>query len=136
MNDRDIQLIKDSFERIEDSGMDYAQIFYDILFTQTPSTKALFKRDMEEQKEKLRTTVKIAVKGLEKFEQLRIVIFELGKRHINYGVHKDDFPDVKDAFIETINLVLPDLTTEEEDAWTKALNIISNTMLEAYKKEA
>lgn len=133
MNDYEITLIKDSFFRIKNAEQDYSEVFYDSLFSNTPSAEALFKGDMQLQKKKLKTTIALVVNGLERFNELREVIFNLGKRHVEYGVHPDDFPDVADALIQTFNIVLDDFRDDEEEAWSKAINIISGVMLEAWE---
>lgn len=133
MNEKDISLIRESFSRIAASDIDYACVFYDTLFESTPSAAALFSDDMESQKKKLRATIALVVKGLDRFDTLKETVFELGKRHVGYGVHPDDFPDVADALLKTFYSVLNDFSTKEANAWRKGINTISGVMLEAWK---
>jgi len=135
MDQTQINLVKDSFARIEQSEHDYAKLFYDQLFADTPSAAALFKTDPEMQRKKLKTTIALVVKGLERFDALRDTVYDLGARHVDYGVHPDDFPDVADALIKAFNKSIDDFTIEEEDAWINALNIIAGVMLEAWEKD-
>jgi hemoglobin-like flavoprotein len=130
MDTMEIEFVKVSFSRIESAKTDYAELFYETLFRDTPSIKPLFKGDIALQRKKLKTTVALVIKGLDRLDSLRDAIFELGARHAGYGVHRDDFPDVVDALIKTFNTVINDFTVEEEDAWRKALNIVSEIMLE------
>lgn len=92
MNENDIALVKNSFSRLEQSELDYSIIFYETLFTNTPSARALFKEDIVLQRKKLNKTLAFAVNGLEQLDALRGILLELGKRHIDYGVSPDDFP--------------------------------------------
>lgn len=133
MNEEEITLVKESFARIAAANGDYARAFYNALFEITPSAAALFSGDMESQKNKLKTTIALVVKGLERFETLKESVFELGKRHVGYGVHPDDFPDVTDALLKSFKSVLNDFSDEEENAWRKALGIISGVMLDAWE---
>ena len=132
MDDQSIQLIQSSFERIEQAELDYGDIFYETLFRDTPSAQALFNGDMDLQKRKLKTTIALVIKGLNRFSELQQAIYDLGKRHVDYGVHPEDFPDVADALIKTIETVLDEFTIEEENAWKEALGIVASEMLKAW----
>ena len=133
MNTEEIELVQNSFSRIVDAEQDFAEVFYDTLFANTPSARTLFNGDMKLQRNKLKTTVALVVKGMHKFDDLKNTIYDLGKRHVDYGVHPHDFPDVADALLKTFDKILDDFSIDEEDAWKKALDAISGTMLEAWE---
>ncbi len=97
------QLVQSTFAKVEPNAAVVARTFYERLFELDPSLKKLFKGNMEEQGQKLMSTLKIAVKGLDNLEKLVPVVEELGRRHAGYGVKDGDYDTVAAALIWTLD---------------------------------
>ena len=97
-----------------------------------PELRALFSDDLTEQRRKLMSALKIAVKGLDDPAQLMPVIRELGKIHKTYGVVDDDYDTVGEALLWTLGQGLGDaFTLEVADAWLAVYGLLSRVMREA-----
>lgn len=70
ITNRQKQIIRDSFTKVEPIAEIAAELFYTKLFEYDPSLKRLFKGDMRKQGQMLMTTLKAAVKGLEDLDSL------------------------------------------------------------------
>ena len=86
MTNEQINLVKATFEKIEPLSETVADIFYGRLFELDPNLRHLFKGDMKEQGRKLMQMIGLAVRGLDRIEELIPAVQSLGVRHANYGV--------------------------------------------------
>jgi hemoglobin-like flavoprotein len=68
MEQHQIKLIQDSFERLQNSGKDYTATFYARVFELAPAAAGLFKDDLTEQKKMLHATLAMVVGGLDNFK--------------------------------------------------------------------
>lgn len=69
------------------------------------------------------------VHGLERFDQLRPALRDMGQRHRGYGVVFEDYGLVGEALVQTLAAVLGDaVDTATEDAWFIAYTTISDAM--------
>ncbi|MFT7245462.1 MAG: hemoglobin-like flavoprotein [Candidatus Azotimanducaceae bacterium] len=132
MEQHQIKLIQDSFERLQNSGKDYTATFYARVFELAPAAAGLFKDDLTEQKKMLHATLAMVVGGLDNFERLESAIFDLGTRHTQYGVLPDHFPVVAEALLDTFKHSLSDFSTEEHQAWEAGLGAIASVMIKAW----
>ncbi len=127
-------LVQSTFAKVEPIAMVVARTFYEKLFELDPALKKLFKGDMDAQGQKLMTTLKIAVKGLDDVPKLVPVVQELGRRHAGYGVKDGDYDTVAAALIWTLGQGLQEaFTPEVEAAWTKVYSVLADTMKAAAK---
>jgi hemoglobin-like flavoprotein len=66
-------------------------------------------------------------------ELLTDMLYDLGKKHVVYGVKKDLFPIMGDALIYTLDQTIPKhMNNENRDAWRKTFDAMSTDMLLAY----
>ena len=79
--------------------------------------------------------VKAAVDGLNDLASLVEPLKESGRRHITYGVKKEDFVKVLRSFVKTLREALPNFGREDEIAWVKALTIVSDVMCSVYPQQ-
>lgn len=132
MEQRKIELVQNSFAKVEPIADTAAEIFYARLFELDPSLKPMFKGDMKEQGRKLITMISTAVNGLNNLEAIVGAVQDLGKRHIDYGVKKEHYATVGQALLDTLEKGLgDDFTPEVKDAWAETYGILSQTMIEA-----
>lgn len=130
MNKEEIKLISDSYEKLKEK--DYIDLFYNIFFEINPKARAMFNNDLTSQKIKIEHTIYMFIKGLNKPHELESVLFNLGSRHIEYGVQKAEFDDIEKAMLQTILSILPDASEDTINSWRKALHFACDTMKSAW----
>jgi nitric oxide dioxygenase len=129
MDPRQIVLVQESFEHVLPIADTAAGIFYARLFSLDPSLRALFPGDLRSQRQKLMTTLNVAVNGLWRLDKLEPVLRQLGVRHAGYGVQAEHYAIVGQALLETLAQGLgPGFTPEVEAAWREAYRLIAETM--------
>src|SRR5690242_19696425 len=101
LTDRQKTLVQQSFARIAGLADDVAELFYDRLFELDPSLRRMFPADLREQRKKLMQLLTVAVKGLDRLEQLVPVVEDLGRRHSKYGVQDRHYDTVAQALLWT-----------------------------------
>jgi hemoglobin-like flavoprotein len=122
-------LVQTSFEKVLPIAEVAAKLFYDRLFELDPSLRLLFKGDMAEQGKKLMMMLRIAVKGLDRLDELVPAVQQLGQRHSGYGVQDSHYVTVGDALIWTLATGLgEDFTPETKDAWVVVYTVLADTM--------
>jgi hemoglobin-like flavoprotein len=132
MTPAQIQLVKDSFARIEAIRDQGAALFYRRLLELEPALRPLFKGDMAAQRAKLMAALGAAVGSLDRLESILPLIRELGRRHAGYGVRPDHYATVGEALIWTLAQALgPDFTRDVRRAWTDAYGSLAWTMIAA-----
>lgn len=135
MTDRQKILVQKSFEKVLPIADVAAELFYTRLFKIDPSLEPMFKGDIKEQGRKLMMTLNVAVKGLDRLEELVPQLEKLGRNHNEYGVKDEHYGTVAEALIWTLEQGLGEEFTEEvRNAWVSVYTIVSNTMKNASKK--
>jgi len=134
LTDKEKELVTTSFTKIAPIADKAAELFYGRLFEIAPETKPLFKNaDMSEQGRKLMQTIATAVSALYRLEAIVPDIQALGKRHMAYGVTKEQYGTVGEALLWTLEQGLgSDFTPELKDAWTKVYGTLASVATEAY----
>jgi hemoglobin-like flavoprotein len=137
LTDAEKLLITESFAKVAPISEKAAELFYNRLWETDPSTKELFtKTDMKEQGRKLMQTLATAVGALYSLETIVPVVEQLGKRHIAYGVKKEQYDSVGAALLWTLEQGLgADFTPEVKEAWTKVYGVLAGIATSAYKDE-
>lgn len=132
MEKRTIELVQNSFAKVEPISDTAAEIFYGRLFELDPSLKSMFKGDMKEQGRKLMTMLSTAVNGLNNLDAIVGAVQDLGKRHVDYGVKKEHYATVGESLLYTLDKGLgDDFTPDVKDAWVEVYGLLSQTMIEA-----
>ncbi len=127
------KLVQDSFKKVVPIADTAASLFYERLFELDPSTRSLFKGDLEDQGAKLMAMLGRIVKGLDRLEATIPMIEELAKKHAReYGVEVAHYETVGQALIDTLKKGLGAAFTKEvKSAWIAAYTLISGVMTEA-----
>lgn len=129
MTPQQIELVQSSWEKVVPIAKDAASLFYQRLFEIAPHLRPLFSGDIEEQGKKLTTILTTVVRGLKQLEKLEMAVWQLGRRHIAYGVHDVDYGPVAQALLWTLQQGLKEQFTEEvENAWVAAYTLLSSVM--------
>lgn len=132
MTETQKHLVQKSFEKVLPIADTAAQLFYGRLFEIDPSLKPMFTSDMNEQGKKLMMTLNVAVKGLDRLEELLPQLEKLGRNHVSYGVKDEHYDTIAEALLWTLEKGLGDeFTPEVKDAWISVYTVIANTMKKA-----
>ena len=106
--------------------------FYEILFELDPSLRALFSGDLENQGAMFIGALGLAVMGMDGVGTVDASVFDLGRRHVLYGVKDAHFATFGEALMRTLALQLgPEFTPEVAAAWRKAFERLGAAMKEA-----
>ena len=132
MNGEQIKLVQESFEKVVPIADAAATLFYGRLFDLDPALESLFKGDMVEQGRKLMQMIGVAVKSLDRLEQVLPAVSALGARHAGYGVREKDYHTVGRALLWTLKKGLgEDFTPEAEAAWAEVYATLAGVMKSA-----
>src|SRR5215211_3713854 len=118
MNTQHKYLVQSSFEKVASIADTAAALFYGRLFELDPSLRPMFTTDLKEQGKKLMNMLTLAVRGLDKLDQLVPAVQALGRRHAGYGVRAEHYNTVGAALIWTLEMGLGEaFTPEVKEAW-------------------
>ena len=132
MTPQQIALVQASFAKVVPIAGTAADLFYGRLFEIAPELRALFPRDLAQQKQKLMMMLGIAVSGLSRLDSILPAISALGARHATYGVKAEHFTPVGAALLWTLAQGLgEEFTPQVEDAWATAYGLLSQAMIDA-----
>jgi len=134
---RQKQLVQETFATIAPIADDAAALFYRRLFEIDPSLRRMFKDDMTEQRKRLMQMIAVAVRGLDRLDQLVPAVQDLGRRHAGYGVEDRHYDTVGKALLWTLEKGLGNaFTPEVKEAWATVYGILATTMKEASREAA
>ncbi len=129
MTGEQITLVQDSFRKVLPIADAAATLFYARLFDLDPSLERLFKNDIAEQGRKLMQMIGVAVRGLDRPEQILPAVQALGARHVGYGVRDAHYATVGAALLWTLEYGLDEaFTPEVRDAWAAVYRVLADTM--------
>ena len=97
-----INLVQSTWSKVLPISETAAELFYNRLFEIDPSTKVLFRGDMEVQGRKLMQMITAAVNGLNDLDGLVPVVQDLGRRHGGYGVQEKHYGSFGSALLWTL----------------------------------
>ena len=124
------QLVRNSFEALQDVAQPMVMLFYGRLFELDPSLRSMFKAPMKEQAAKLVATLQVAVDGLDHLDALKPKLRELGKQHRDLGVEERHYMLVEQALLWAITRALEGgCSASTREAWQKLLRTISLEMI-------
>jgi hemoglobin-like flavoprotein len=134
---RQKQLVQETFATIAPIADDAAALFYRRLFEIDPSLRRMFKDDMTEQRKRLMQMIAVAVRGLDRLDQLVPAVQDLGRRHAGYGVEDRHYDTVGKALLWTLEKGLGKaFTPDVKEAWATVYGILATTMKEASREAA
>lgn len=123
-----VEHIQRTFKVVAQDADGAAALFYQRLFQIAPQVRPMFKHDMTDQGRKLMQTLSIVVHGLTRLEEIVPAIRALGKRHVDYGVTKEQYDLVGEALLWTLAAALGDeWTADVAKAWVAAYTLVAET---------
>lgn len=131
MNERQIQLVKDSWSQVIINAEAAGNLFYQRLFEVAPEVRHLFRGDIISQSKKLMNMITMIVNKLDKLDTLLTDIKMLAGRHDHYGAQSGHYKVVGECLIWTLSTGLSEKWNQEtETAWIEAYTILSGAMIQ------
>lgn len=132
LTEREVSLVRDSFQQLLEHGDSAVIRFYENLFERQPDLRALFSTDVERQARKFLQSLKVIVTSLGSTDRAAPVLQRLGVRHEGYGVRPEHYEIVGSVLLDTLDEILGDaFSRETREAWASAFGLISSVMREA-----
>jgi hemoglobin-like flavoprotein len=129
MTPEQIQLLRDSFARLEAQADIAALVFYRHLFNRAPELRSLFNSSIEVQGRKLMESLRYTIATLEKPDELVPVLESLGRRHITYGTKDEHYALVIQVLMQMLAEVLgKHFSAATAAVWQEALSFVCATM--------
>ncbi|WP_307714126.1 globin domain-containing protein [Williamsia muralis] len=126
-------LLERSLMLVADDDVGLTTDFYDRLFAEYPSARALFSSDIRPQARMLQDAIVAVLDHLEDPTWLRASLGALGQRHASWGVTPEMYNWVASTMIATMaDRGGSEWTDAMTDAWSEALGAVAGMMLEAY----
>ncbi|KAI9133472.1 globin family protein [Acaryochloris sp. CCMEE 5410] len=127
-----VELLETSFAQVKPVANEFADRFYENLFTDYPAAQPLFANtDIKQQSKKLLQSLVLVVENLRKPDALGDALTGLGARHVQYGALPEHYPLVGNTLLKTFGQFLgPAWTDEVQQAWVDAYGAISTIMLD------
>jgi len=127
------ELVQTSFELVAARKEEAAMLFYRKLFEIAPDVRPLFaKTDMRVQGEMLMNMLAAAVRGLDRLDELKPALADLGRRHASYGVQIPHYAIVEACLLHTVETIAgSSFNLDVKLAWTEIYNFVAATMIEA-----
>jgi hemoglobin-like flavoprotein len=137
MNEQMIVRLETSFQSLAPRGPELVDRFYANLFSRHPAVRPLFPREMSDQKMKLLGSLVLVIKNLRKPEQIEQPLFDMGRRHNDYGAAREHYPIVRDTLVEVMSeMAGPQWNSQLTSDWKQAIDFVSAAMLAAYDAKA
>jgi hemoglobin-like flavoprotein len=134
MDQQSINLIRGSWEKLSVEPNKMME-FYDNLFEIAPDTRKLFPDDVSKQSEKLAYTITFLVSNLERIEEIKESIEDLGRIHNKLNIKPEYYGFVVQALLKTMKDTLQEqYNLETEEAWKAALTYVAEVMINAPEK--
>jgi len=132
MTPEQVELVQRSFAKVVPIADTAADLFYSRLFEIAPEVEPLFTVNMEEQGRMLMSMLATIVSGLHKPETIIPAAEALAVRHKDYGAVPEQYDQVGEALIWTLEQGLgDDFTPETREAWEIAYGVLSGVMIAA-----
>ena len=133
MSTIDVALVQKTWDMVLPIADGAAKVFYDCLFELDPSLHHMFAHaDMVSQRKKLMQMISVAVRGLDRLDQLIPAVEALGRRHVGYGVKDSHYVTVGRALLWTLEIGLGDaFTPEARAAWAETYSTLAGVMQRA-----
>lgn len=123
-------LVRESFESVREYSDSVVVLFYGRLFELAPQVRGLFKIDIRSQARKLMDTLTSLVDALDRFEELRGHLADLGRRHAGYEVEPAHYKVLVTAltwaFAQALGL---EFDRQTRAAWEQLLGAVSAVMI-------
>lgn len=133
-----IKRIQATFEaKIWPSKKAFGDAFYENLLQMAPSTAFLFPQDINHQPVKLMQFLRVGIESLDTFDAVAPLLWDLGARHVDYGVTGTHYDVGEEVLIKTMRDFFDgdDSTIINESAWRQAYRCLTSHMKEGARSK-
>ncbi len=135
MTTNQIEMVQQSWEKINPVRQAAGEIFYLKLFNKAPQIRHLFGKDVSEQAGKLTYMITYVVSRLDKLDTILEDVQKLAIRHNKYGAEPEHYMIVGQCLLETLEEGLAgDWNKQLMQAWASAYGILANAMIQAQQE--
>lgn len=129
LTEEEKMLISITYQKIVSISEHAIKEFYNHLFKIAPETQSLFQNsDMSKQYKMFNEMITLFVYSLDNLDNLSLPLHKLGERHKRYGVQKEDYAKMQEAFLWMLETELGDeYTAEVAHAWGKMYQLMTDT---------
>ena len=125
-----IELIRDSFHRLQPDVETASALFYARLFEIAPVLREMFRSDMAGQGMRFMSTLGVILDHFDDPQALRPYLERLAQGHAAYGVKPEHFRPMGQALIRTMRETLGEKFPEGADAaWEAAYDHLAHEMV-------
>ena len=126
-----IDLIRDSFHRLDPDVETASELLYQRLFEITPELRSMFRSDMAGQGMQFMSTLGVILQHLDDPQALRPHLEHLAQGHAAYGVKPEHFRLMGQALIWTMRKTLGERFPEgAAAAWETAYELLAREMVQ------
>lgn len=126
----DIELVTQSFDRLEAELETHSKRFYATLFRRAPELRPLFREDLEGQGMKFLTTLRTVIQSLGDADAFAERLKDLSRAHASLGVVAAHFDPMEEALMDTLrDATGAAFTPDVETAWRAAYGEVRDTMV-------
>jgi len=123
------QIVQTIFADLRTQVQATSNLFYGHLFEINPRLEKLFVDKLRNQGPGLMQTIAIAVRDLDRFDEMVPLLHELGERYAGYGVEESDYETVCTAWLWTLERSLGEgFTSEVRAAWIAVYELMADAM--------
>lgn len=127
-------LVKHTFTHIAPNHDIVARLFYDKLFEIAPELQSMFTHSMDMQRAKVMQMLAALVAAMDDPSHFSRMARELGKRHIDYGVIRNQYALVGQALMWALEEACPDVMNAAAlDAWNAAYSAMADAATGVYE---
>ena len=130
MTERQKGLIRGSLDSINEFSGAVVRLFYGRLFEIAPHVRPMFKTEIGEQSRRLGEMLNMIAGALDRFDEFRPVLADLGRRHVEYGVRPEHYELLRSALLWTFgNALGVQFDRETRAAWDLLIGMVASEML-------
>jgi len=123
-----IALVEASLDQLDLDAL--AATFYERAFAAEPTLAEMFRSDPAGQRTRFATELREIIRSIRSIDAFGPAVRALGARHRGYGVHAVHYRIMGGALLGALAAEMGDRwTTEAEEAWTLAYNLIAEMMM-------
>ncbi|MGL4453509.1 MAG: globin domain-containing protein [Sarcina sp.] len=134
IDERTIEIIKNTVPTLEEHGVEITTLLYKKLFEKAPEVKELFSMErMHSGKQPIALSMMIvsAAEYIDNLEEIKSSVKTIGLRHVAMHVKPEYYEVLGECLVESYKEIFGDLATDEIlEAWRKAYRDISNMFIE------
>jgi len=135
LSEKTIEIVKATAPVVAQHAEEITSAMYEIMFTNHPEVKEMFKDADPDQHKKLAAAVGAYAANIDNLSVLDKAIEKMVSAHVRTNVQPEHYPIVGISILEAIKKVLGDAATEEIlEAWKEAYFFLADVLIEKEKE--